>query len=94
MRYRPTFGKYSRYEYYIEISGYTLRNSEKSLRNTLIHELIHTVPGGLCHTGEWKKWAMFVSERTEYDIKRLDGDKTSRDVERLDNYGRTNWLRP
>lgn len=86
--------KYSRYEYYIEISGYTLRNSEKSLRNTLIHELIHTVPGGLCHTGEWKKWAKFVSERTEYDIKRLDGDKTSRDVERLGNYGRTNWLRP
>lgn len=86
--------KYSDYDYYIEISGYTLNNTEKSLRNTLIHELIHTVPGGLCHTGEWKKWAKFVSERTEYDIKRLDGDKTSRDVERLDNYDSTNWLRP
>ena len=42
------------YDYYIRIPGFTINNTEKSLRNTLIHELIHTVPGGLCHTGEWK----------------------------------------
>ena len=58
-------------------------NTEKSLRNTLIHELIHTVPGGLCHTGEWRKWAKYVSERTEYNIKRLNGDKTYEDYQRL-----------
>lgn len=29
-----------------------LINTERQLRNTLIHELIHTVPGGQCHTGE------------------------------------------
>ena len=86
--------KYDKYDFYIEISGYTLDNTEKSLRNTLIHELIHTVPGGLCHTGEWKKWAEFVSERTEYNIRRLEGDKTSRDEERLRNGGYTSWLAP
>ena len=75
--------KYSEYDFYIEISGHTLKNTEKSLRNTLIHELIHTVPGGLCHTGEWKKWARFVTERTEYNIQRLDGDKTEDDIERM-----------
>lgn len=86
--------KYDKYDFYIEISGYTLDNTEKSLRNTLIHELIHTVPGGLCHTGEWKKWAKFVSERTEYNIRRLEGDETSRDRDRLVNGGYTNWLAP
>ena len=71
------------YEYYIEISGFTLDNTERSLRNTLIHELIHTVPGGLTHTGEWKKWAKYVSEKTGYDIRRFDGDATEEDKERL-----------
>lgn len=63
--------RYNEYDYYIEISGHILNNSEKSLRNTLIHELLHTVPNGMCHTGEWKKWAKYVSDKTEYKIKRL-----------------------
>ena len=75
--------RYTDYDYYIEISGHTLENTEKSLRNTLIHELIHTVPGGLCHTGEWKKWAKYVSDKTGYNIKRLDGDETFEDYQRL-----------
>ena len=63
--------KYTEYDYYIEISGHTLGNSEKSLQNTIIHELLHTVPNGMCHTGEWKKWAKYVSQKTEYQIQRL-----------------------
>ena len=82
--------RYNQYDYYIEISGHTLGNSEKSLRNTLIHELIHTVPGGLCHTGEWKKWANYVSEKTDFNIIRLDGDKTWRDRDSMRGY--TDWL--
>ena len=76
--------RYSEYDYYIEISGHTLQNTEKSLRNTLIHELIHTVPDGMCHTGEWKKWAKYVSTKTGYNIKRLDGDETEEDLKRLE----------
>ena len=75
--------RYNEYDYYIEISGHTLCNTEKSLRNTLIHELIHTVPGGLCHTGEWKKWARYVSVKTGFKIQRLDGDKTEEDYKHL-----------
>ncbi len=71
------------YDYYIRISGFTINNTEKSLRNTLIHELIHTVPGGLCHTGEWKKWAEYISERTGYHIQRYDGDQTEEDKAHL-----------
>ena len=84
--------RYSAYDYYIEISGYTLENTEKSLRNTLIHELIHTVPGGHCHTGQWKKWADYVSEKTEYTIQHYGGDETPRDEERLRYCGRARWV--
>jgi hypothetical protein len=75
--------RYTEYDFYIEISGHTLGNTEKSLRNTLIHELIHTVPGGLSHTGEWRKWAKYVSAKTEYNIKSRDGDETDEDYQRL-----------
>ena len=63
--------KYTEYDYYIEISGHTLNNPEKSLQNTIIHELLHTVPDGMCHTGEWKKWAKYVSQKTGHTIQRL-----------------------
>lgn len=77
--------RYDQYDYYIEISGHTLQNTERSLRNTLIHELLHTVPDGLCHTGEWKKWAKYVSEKTGYVIQRVGGgDDSPEDIERLE----------
>ena len=66
---------HSEYEYYIEISRYTLNNPEKSIRNTLIHELLHTVPDGMRHTGAWKKWAKYVSSKTGYTIQRLGGEE-------------------
>ena len=67
--------KYTEYDYYIEISGHTLNNPEKSLQNTIIHELLHTIPDGMCHTGEWKKWAKYVSNKTAYTIQRLGGEE-------------------
>ena len=80
---KDSLKRYTEFDYYIEISGHTLQNTEKSLRNTLIHELIHTVPDGLCHTGEWKKWAKYVSEKTGYNIQRLSCDETEEDYARL-----------
>ena len=80
---KDSLKRYTEFDYYIEISGHTLQNTEKSLRNTLIHELIHTVPDGMCHTGEWKKWAKYVSEKTGYNIQRLSCDETEEDYARL-----------
>ena len=37
----------------------------------------------MCHTGEWRKWARYVSEKTGYDIKYRDGDETEEDYKRL-----------
>lgn len=76
----------SDYDFYIEMSGFSVNNSEKSIRNTLLHELIHTVPGGMCHTGEWKKWAQYVSEKTGFHISRCGSeDETPRDLQNLIN---------
>jgi hypothetical protein len=74
---------YDEYDYYIEISGHIIENTERSQRNILIHELIHTVPEGLCHTGEWRKWAKYVSEKTGYNIQRLGADETEEDYRRF-----------
>lgn len=80
--------KYSVYDFYIEISRFTLGNTERSLRNTLIHELLHTVPGGQCHTGEWKKWAKYVSAKTGYHISRCGcEDETESDLKNLQYEG-------
>ena len=69
------------YDFVIVISRFTLEESEHIIRNVFFHELIHTVPGGLCHTGQWKKWANYVSEKTGYRIQRLtDPQNIKQDV--------------
>ena len=72
------------YDFVIRLSKYTLANSERSLRNTIYHELIHTVPGGFDHGRGWKKWAAYASERLGYHIQRVGGgDDTAKDLENL-----------
>lgn len=72
------------YDYVIRLSRYTLSNTDRSLRNTIVHELLHTVPGAQNHRQVWKKWAAFASERLGYHISRqgLDDD-TAADLENL-----------
>lgn len=73
----------SDYDFVIIVSDHYLKNGKKELENTLYHELIHTVPGGKNHTGPWKKWAKFVSEKTGHKIQRLfysDDDKLKKAI--------------
>ncbi len=74
---------YTEYDFYIEMSGHILQNTEKSLRSVLLHELLHTMPEGYDHRGEWKKWAKYVSEKTGYTIKCCEGDETEEDLARF-----------
>ena len=60
--------KYTEYDYYIDVSGYIVNNTDRSLQNTIYHELLHTIPGADGHTGVWKKWAKYVNEKTGYHI--------------------------
>lgn len=40
------------------------------LKNTIIHELLHTCPNCFCHTGEWKRLADKVNRYYGYGISR------------------------
>jgi len=65
----------TRYQFQISISEYHLRSSERAIRNTLIHELLHTCPGCLNHGAKWKGYASLVQQQWGYQIIRAGGDK-------------------
>lgn len=71
------------YDYLIKVSKYTLGNSEKSVMNTLLHELIHTCPDCIGHDAKWRKHAAKANAAYGYDIKRVGGDKTEQDTKNL-----------
>lgn len=43
---------------------------EKALKETIIHEIIHTCPDCMCHTGEWLRLVGIVNDCYNYNIKR------------------------
>lgn len=65
-------------EYTIQIAARLLeddRISEKSCKNTMIHEILHSCPGGMGHTGKWKEYAKKMNDQYGYDIKRTTSGK-------------------
>ena len=81
---RRNRSKDPQYDFTIALSKYMLSNTERSLRNTLYHELIHTVPAAQDHKSTWQKWAKYVSEKLGYDIQRNSNtDETPEDLENL-----------
>lgn len=60
--------------YYIDISYKLVDDSTpvKTLKETILHELCHTVEDGMCHTGEWKRAIDLLNRRYGYNIKRTN----------------------
>ena len=58
------------YEHQICISAAVLGNSEKSMMNTVLHELIHTIPGCTHYNGgkRWREYADIVNSHYGYKI--------------------------
>lgn len=59
----------------IEIAEALLQDSvsDQAVKDTIAHELLHTVPGCLKHTGKWKNFATAVNARLAgYNIKRAE----------------------
>ena len=59
--------------YEIEIAEILLRDgvSDAAAKNTIAHEVLHTCPGCLKHTGRWKQYANKVNRLLpQYNIKR------------------------
>lgn len=61
-------------EYEIEIRSVLLdeKNSIKGLKDTIIHELLHTVEGCMNHGKKWKKLASLVNEKYGYNVSRCN----------------------
>lgn len=55
--------------YWIEVSE-SLLDNDGLLRQTLIHELLHTCPGCRNHGERWKSYARVVKEKLGYEIER------------------------
>ena len=49
--------------------------SEKGLKETIIHEILHTCPDCMCHTGEWKRLADLVNDCYGYNVKRCNSSE-------------------
>lgn len=47
-------------------------NSEKGLKQTIIHELLHSCKGGMGHKGEWARLASIVNRKLGYNITRTN----------------------
>lgn len=60
---------YNEKGYFIEVSARVLEDPAL-LRQTLIHELLHTCPGCRNHGPQWKAWAQRVQEALGYQIQR------------------------
>lgn len=72
-------------EFTIEIKAQLIeddRISEKDCKTTIIHEILHTCPDGMRHTGKWKEYARLMNDTYGYNIKRT----TSGTEKGVENY--------
>lgn len=59
--------------YIIEIAEYLLKEApDKDIKNTMVHELIHTFPKCLNHGHEFYKYANILNEKYGYNISRAN----------------------
>lgn len=57
--------------YYIYLNKLYADNvCESDVNNVIMHELCHSIKGGMCHTGEWKKAVNLVNNIYGYNISR------------------------
>lgn len=55
----------------INISSWLLEvGSDKDIKNTIIHELLHTFDDTIGHKAKWQYYARYVNNRTDYHITR------------------------
>lgn len=56
---------------YINISSWLLEiGSDDDIKNTIIHEILHTFDDTIGHKERWQYYARYVSNRTNYHITR------------------------
>jgi predicted SprT family Zn-dependent metalloprotease len=60
------------YDYVIRLNKLYAETAEHDdVMETLVHEILHTLPHGMKHTGEWKYYASVIHNYNGMNIKRL-----------------------
>lgn len=59
---------YADYDFVISVNRYL--TTEKAFKETIIHELLHTIDFKSGHKGKWKVYADYVNSRTDYNVTR------------------------
>lgn len=59
---------YADYDFVISVNRYL--TTEKAFKETIIHELLHTIDFKSGHKGKWKAYADYVNSRTDYHVTR------------------------
>lgn len=59
-------------KYTIQMASDLLKDDSdlKTVKTAFIHEILHTVPDGMKHTGGWKQWATQVNSLLGYNVAR------------------------
>jgi hypothetical protein len=60
--------RYADYDFVISVNRYL--TTEKAFKETIIHELLHTIDFKSGHKGKWKAYADYVNSRTDYHVTR------------------------
>lgn len=63
--------KFQKGRFYIEVAEAVARGPEKSCREVLAHELLHTCPGCRNHGEKWKSYAARMNRAYGYEIRRV-----------------------
>lgn len=72
-------------KFHIQVAARLLEDDrvpEKACKETIIHEILHTAPDGMKHTGKWKEYANIMNKKYGYNIKRT----TSGEEKGVENY--------
>ena len=87
--------KIIRYEkfnkHHIEISPWVMELEDNTIKNTIIHELIHCIPYCNNHETEFKKYSSLINTNYGYDISRVgnkkkDFEKSNIEYKEVENY--------
>lgn len=68
--------KYGKYGFYnIMINKWAMSLNDDIIKNTIMHELVHTLPYANNHGTEFKKYSAYINEKLGYNVSRLGNKK-------------------
>lgn len=78
-------------KHHIEVSPWVMDLKDNSVKNTIMHELIHCFPDCNNHGQEFKKYAKIINDNLDYDISRVGNKKEDYEKSNLEYHQEENF---